>query len=294
MADETAKPKKRGWLQFSITALLVVTTICAILFAWWRDRTQLLRRLEVETLRAQEMAERAAMERDRALLSRDMARATEEAARASVDHYRAALLEVLEQSKKQPPESEERVAPMNAWVIRMSRCILLLVVAFPACAAAEDENPNIILLMGDDHGWDETAYNGHPHLKTPVLDEMAAQGLRFDRFYSASPVCSPTRGSVLTGRHPNRYGTFAPNWSIRPEEISIAQILNAAGYACGHFGKWHVGPVKADSPTNPGAMGFDEWLSHDNFFEMHPTLSPGTGITKALNANRQTIAGGRN
>ncbi len=127
--------------------------------------------------------------------------------------------------------------------------------------------------MGDDHGWDETGYNGHPQLQTPVLDQMAASGLRLDNFYSASPVCSPTRGSVLTGRHPNRYGTFAPNWSIRPAEISIAQILGSAGYARAHFGKWHVGPVKAESPTNPGAMGFEEWLSHDNFFEMNPYLS---------------------
>jgi len=140
-----------------------------------------------------------------------------------------------------------------------------------------DELPNFILLMGDDHGWDEVGYNGHPHLKTPVLDKMAAQGLRLDRFYSAHPSCSPTRGSVMTGRHPNRYGTFAPNWSIRPDEISIAQILSKAGYACGHFGKWHLGPVKAQSPTNPGAMGFDQWLSHDNFFEIDPTLSRNGG-----------------
>lgn len=133
--------------------------------------------------------------------------------------------------------------------------------------------PNIVLLMGDDHGWHETGYNGHSHVKTPVLDEMAASGLRLDRFYSAAPVCSPTRGSVMTGRHPNRYGTFSANWSIRPEEVGVAQILSQAGYACGHFGKWHLGPVKADSPTNPGAFGFDEWLSHDNFFEMNPILS---------------------
>ena len=133
--------------------------------------------------------------------------------------------------------------------------------------------PNIILCMGDDHGWDETAYNGHPHLKTPVLDKMAATGLRMDRFYSAHPSCSPTRGSVITGRHPNRYGTFAPGWSLRPEEISVAQIAKNAGYTTGHFGKWHLGPVKKESPTNPGAMGFDQWVSHDNFFEMNPVLS---------------------
>ena len=135
------------------------------------------------------------------------------------------------------------------------------------------ERPNVILLMGDDHGWDETAYNGHPFLRTPVLDEMAATGLRMNRFYAATPICSPTRGSVITGRHPNRYGTFTPGFSIRPEEISIAHIMKKAGYATGHFGKWHLGPVKAASPTNPGAMGFDEWVSHDNFFEMNPHLS---------------------
>ena len=157
-------------------------------------------------------------------------------------------------------------------------------IALLACAvgmagrlARADDPPSFVLLMGDDHGWDEVAYNGHPHLKTPVLDEMAAQGLRLDRFYSAHPTCSPTRGSVITGRHPNRYGTFAPNWSIRLDEISIAHILGKAGYACGHFGKWHLGPVKAESPTSPGAMGFDEWLSHDNFFELNPTLSRNGG-----------------
>ncbi len=156
------------------------------------------------------------------------------------------------------------------------RNFLSLLAAAPAAAAVSDR-PNIILCMGDDHGWNETAYNGHPHLKTPVLDEMAATGLRLDRFYSAHPNCSPTRGSIMTGRHPNRYGTFAPGWSIRPEEITIAQLLNHAGYACGHFGKWHLGPVKSDSPTSPGAMGFHEWLSHDNFFEVDPILSRNGG-----------------
>ncbi|MFT7034811.1 MAG: arylsulfatase A-like enzyme [Cyclobacteriaceae bacterium] len=140
-------------------------------------------------------------------------------------------------------------------------------------APKAEKLPNIVLFMGDDHGWDEVGYNGHPHIKTPVLDEMAAKGLRLDRFYSGHPSCSPTRGSFMTGRHPNRYGTFSPNWSIRPEEISVAHILSKAGYASAQYGKWHLGPVKKDSPTSPGAMGFDEWLSHDNFFEMDPILS---------------------
>ncbi len=142
-----------------------------------------------------------------------------------------------------------------------------------AVANVAQAAPNIILMMGDDHGREETGYNGHPHVRTPVLDEIAASGLRFENFYSAHPSCSPTRGSFLTGRHPNRYGTFAPGWSFRPEEITLAHVLRKSGYSCAHFGKWHVGAVKAGSPTSPGAMGFDYWLSHDNFFELNPSLS---------------------
>ncbi|HEX3870769.1 MAG TPA: sulfatase-like hydrolase/transferase [Pirellulales bacterium] len=152
---------------------------------------------------------------------------------------------------------------------------LVLTAAFCRHADAADvpSRPNVVLMMADDLGWGETGYNGHPQLKTPTLDSMAATALRLDRFYAAAPVCSPTRASVLTGRHPNRSGVFAPNYSTRPEEITLAQILKSAGYRTGHFGKWHVGAVKAASPTNPARMGFDEYLSHDNFFEMDPMLS---------------------
>ena len=151
-----------------------------------------------------------------------------------------------------------------------------------ASSLAAELRPNIVLLMGDDHGWEETGYNGHPHVKTPVLDEIAATGLRFDRFYAAHPSCSPTRASFLTGRHPNRMGTFAPGWSFRPEEITLAHVMSKAGYRCGHFGKWHVGAVKKQSPVSPGAMGFHEWLSHDNFFELNPSLSRNGGPPAVL------------
>ena len=167
--------------------------------------------------------------------------------------------------------------------------IVLLLAGVSATYAQVEDLPNIVLLMGDDHSWDEVGYNGHPYLKTPVLDEMAESGLRFDRFYAAHPTCSPTRGSVLTGRHPNRYGTFTPNFSFRPEEITIAQLLKTKGYACGHFGKWHVGAVKSDSPTNPGEMGFDEWLSHDNFFELNPVLSANGAPPKKIEGESSEI-----
>jgi arylsulfatase A-like enzyme len=150
---------------------------------------------------------------------------------------------------------------------------MVVAIAWFTLVQSSSAQPNVILMMGDDHGWEETGYNGHPHVKTPVLDEMAATGLKFQRFYAAHSSCSPTRASFLTGRHPNRMGTFSPGWSLRPEEKTIAHLASAAGYHCAHFGKWHVGAVKKESPVSPLAMGFHECLSHDNFFEMNPSLS---------------------
>lgn len=135
------------------------------------------------------------------------------------------------------------------------------------------KRPNIILCMADDQGWGDVGYQGHPVLKTPNLDAMAREGLRLDRFYAAAPVCSPTRASVLTGRHPNRYGCFSWGHSLRVQEITIAEVLKKAGYATGHFGKWHVGPVRADSPLCPGAKGFERWLSTPNFYDLNPLMS---------------------
>ncbi len=139
--------------------------------------------------------------------------------------------------------------------------------------AGFSRKPNIVLCMADDQGWGDMAYNGHPVLKTPNFDAMAALALRFDRFYAAAPVCSPTRGSVMTGRHPNRFGCFKWGHTLRPQEITIAEALKTAGYVTGHFGKWHLGSVRKGSPVNPGASGFDEWFSAPNFFDNDPILS---------------------
>jgi len=151
------------------------------------------------------------------------------------------------------------------------------------CASPPDdslsEKPNIILCMADDQGWGDMSYNGHPILKTPHFDAMAASALRFDHFYAAAPVCSPTRGSVMTGRHPNRFGCFQWGYTLRPQEVTIAEALKTAGYVTGHFGKWHLGSVCKGSPVNPGASGFDEWFSAPNFFDNNPILSrEGTAI----------------
>jgi len=187
---------------------------------------------------------------------------------------------------------KRRLAGRRASATHLGRSVRLgitLVGILGAIAAARGAAPNIVLMMGDDHGWEETGYNGHPHVKTPVLDEMAATGLKFERFYAAHPSCSPTRASFLTGRHPNRMGTFAPGWSFRPEEITLARLLSDAGYRCGHFGKWHVGAVKKESPVSPGAMGFHEWVSHDNFFELNPSLSRNGGAPEVIRGESSDV-----
>jgi len=80
---------------------------------------------------------------------------------------------------------------------------------------AQPGRPNIILLMSDDQGWGETGYRNHPHLRTPQLDAMAANGLRLDHFYAGSPLCSPTRASVLTGRNNDRTGVLLVGQAMR-------------------------------------------------------------------------------
>ena len=106
------------------------------------------------------------------------------------------------------------------------------------------QRPNIILCMTDDQGWGDTGYNGHPDLKTPHLDQMHREGVTFSRFYSAAAMCSPTRGSCYTGRHPYRYGiTYAMKGMLEPQEVTITSLLKKQGYRTGHFGKWHLGTL---------------------------------------------------
>lgn len=155
----------------------------------------------------------------------------------------------------------------------MKTITAVFLLLFTAAISLADERPNIVIIMADDHGYGDTGYTGHPFVKTPHLDAMAESGVVFNRFYASAPVCSPTRASFMTGRHPFR--TNVPNHGhyMRPEEKTIAEALKSSGYVTGHFGKWHIGSVQPDSPTNPGGAGFDEWLSGLNFFDNDPYLS---------------------
>ena len=147
--------------------------------------------------------------------------------------------------------------------------------ANPLYSSKRAETPNVILCMSDDQGWGDVGYNGHPDLKTPHLDSMSREGIRFDRWYAASAVCSPTRGGCLTGRNPYRYGVFYANTGhMKKEEVTLAEVCKTQGYMTGHFGKWHLGTLtktikdsNRGGPKNikhyspPWENGFDQCLS---------------------------------
>ena len=159
--------------------------------------------------------------------------------------------------------------------------ICLFILSLFSCTEnVDDESPNIILIMTDDQGWGQTGYYDHPVLETPNLDAMAENGLRFERFYAAAPVCSPTRASILTGRTNDRTGVVDHGYALRKQEKTIAVALQKAGYATGHFGKWHLNglrgpgvPILKDDSHSPGKFGFDHWLTVTNFFDIDPLMS---------------------
>ena len=159
-------------------------------------------------------------------------------------------------------------------------CSLAFLMLTSLVAGDVKKPQHIILVMADDMGYGQTGYYLHPLLKTPHLDAMAANGLRLDRFYAGAPNCSPTRATVMTGRTNDRTGVLNHGVPLRPQEKTIAQALQQAGYQTAHFGKWHLNglrgpgaPVLKSDIRNPGNFGFDEWLSVTNFFDRNPILS---------------------
>ena len=168
------------------------------------------------------------------------------------------------------------------FLLTLLLCVLDSTVSL-ASPPRKGRSPNIIMIMADDLGYGDLACYGNKVVKTPNLDAMSRSGIRFERFYAAAPVCSPTRGSSLTGRHPYRYGiTFAGRYGLPSEEVTLAEALKEKGYATAHFGKWHVGGlsrsvVQSEFPGGPSPYsppwenGFDECFSTES---MMPTYNP--------------------
>ena len=173
--------------------------------------------------------------------------------------------------------------------------LLLLLVLFSCSGKVEETttlNPNIILIMADDLGWFDTGFNGNKEVRTPNMDLLASKGTIFDRFYSASAVCSPTRASAITGRNPLRMNIPNANKGhMKKEEITIPEMLKELGYKSGHFGKWHLGtltkteldanrggrPEFEDNYTIPTDHGYDEYFCTESKVPTYdPMIFPGT------------------
>jgi arylsulfatase A-like enzyme len=143
-------------------------------------------------------------------------------------------------------------------------------------AAGGAAKPNILFILADDLGHHQTAPYGSAYFETPVLRSFARQGMLFSNAYAAAPICSPTRASILTGKSPARlhltnyipgasypYAKLRiPEWRpfLPMEELTLAEILNGAGYTCGHFGKWHLNEDKDYRPGRPGDPGSQGFL----------------------------------
>lgn len=159
-------------------------------------------------------------------------------------------------------------------------------------AREKDRPPNIIFLMADDLGYGDTGFNGNEIIKTPHLDKMAEEGIRFTRFYSIGPVCAPTRASCLTGRHYMRFGMMDVNVGKLPEqEITLARVCKTKGYVTGHFGKWHLGTLsRTESPRHKDPAGdyAPPWArDYDDAFTTEisvPTWNPASGRYKEHSA----------
>lgn len=137
-----------------------------------------------------------------------------------------------------------------------------------SASASGAGSPNIVMLFADDLGWGDVGYQGRREWGTPHLDALAESGARFDRFYTAGVVCSPSRAALLTGKSTIHCGVWRNNHDLPFGETTFAEALRERGYATGLFGKWHHGAPRASSPggvyTHPMDQGFDEFFGFTN------------------------------
>ena len=151
---------------------------------------------------------------------------------------------------------------------------VMLALQLERVVADSGRPPNVVLILTDDQGWGDVGFHGNPHLKTPNLDRLANESVELARFY-VSPVCSPTRASLLTGRYNYRTGaidTFLGRSTMAADETTLAEIMSASGYRTGIFGKWHLGD---NYPSRPIDQGFQRALVHRGGGIGQPADPPG-------------------
>jgi arylsulfatase A-like enzyme len=168
---------------------------------------------------------------------------------------------------------------MTPFAVRRSRFAAIIAAAFalaahPSFAQPGADRPNVLLIVTDDHGYGDLGIHGNPKIQTPNLDRLGGQAVRFESFY-VSPVCSPTRASLLTGRYNYRTGvvdTSTGRSLMHGDETTLAEMLSGAGYRTGIFGKWHLGD---NYPLRAIDQGFDEALTLNGGGIGQPSDPPG-------------------
>ncbi len=165
---------------------------------------------------------------------------------------------------------------------------LALHLSLGVCAVAADapkeRPPNIVFILADDLGYAELGCYGQKKIKTPNLDRMAAEGLRFTQFYTGNAVCAPSRCVLMTGKHPG-HAHVRDNKEIKPEgqepipagSLTIAKLLKGRGYATAAIGKWGLGPPGSEG--DPNKQGFDLFFGYNCQRHAHNYYRPTCGAT---------------
>ncbi|MEM9643859.1 MAG: sulfatase-like hydrolase/transferase [Planctomycetota bacterium] len=186
--------------------------------------------------------------------------------------------------KKWLPKKTHRTSghPKGGNVKPILTCVCFLLMACPGLA--KEKAPNVVTLLVDDLGYRDLGCYGGP-VKTPILDELAADGVRFTDFHSGAPVCSPSRATFLTGRNHIRAGVYSVlseqrhKMHLLRSETTLAEVLKSQGYATAHFGKWHLGmPVNGRDHPTPADHGFDYWFGLIN--GAHPSHKDPTNFLR--------------
>lgn len=170
----------------------------------------------------------------------------------------------------------------------LATLIALIMVGISSTIAA---SPNIIIILADDLGYGDLSCYGHPSIRTPNLDRMAAEGMRFTDFYSTAEVCTPSRAALLTGRYPIRSGMCNDQYRVLrrtsigglpQSEITIAEALKKQGYSTCMVGKWHLGNYENVPDHHPLNHGFDYYFGLPHSNDMNPTEKAPKGATSRL------------
>jgi arylsulfatase len=174
---------------------------------------------------------------------------------------------------------------------------LSVIFSFIIVQAVEAKLPNIVFILADDLGYGELGCYGQEKIITPVIDQLAAEGMKFTQHYTGAPVCAPARCVLMTGKHlahaeirGNRDSgngkTFPGQWPITADALTIAEVLKKAGYTTGAFGKWGLGP--SGSSGDPNKQGFDNYYGFNcqrNAHSFYPPFLDCDGKELSVNKN---------